>query len=67
MIGKVKILPFYCYNMMNDKENKNNEKTKICVWNAVDYMYIFNSYTLQLVYCWEYAKSCDICCFTNER
>ena len=33
MIGKVKILPFYCYNMMNDKENKNNEKW-IVLWCA---------------------------------
>ena len=35
MIGKVKILPFYCYNMMNDKENKNNEKWIVLTNNIV--------------------------------
>mgnify|MGYP006954367323 FL=1 len=33
MIGKVKILPFYCYNMMNDKEN--NEKWIVLTNNIV--------------------------------
>lgn len=27
--------PFYCYNMMNDKENKNNEKWIVLTNNIV--------------------------------
>ena len=41
MIGKVKILPFYCYNMMNDKENKNNEKWIVLTNNIVTSIFFY--------------------------
>ena len=41
MIGKVTILPFYCYNMMNDKENKNNEKWIVLTNNIVTSIFFY--------------------------